>query len=762
MSAEMTTSFEQVQQLTATHGARLDPVALYTLTGGWSAGVLAAVQTGDPLDAVRAADRAFVTLPVELCAALLPLCTQQYWHPVRSLQFAPTLPDDWWTSLEASDLPLFPAPDGQRLAAPALLQAMEERLAISSPRLFQALQRQAATMAAEQGDTDRAIRAYRLASDLGAAAQLLEEQLLAQAAKGTHARITELLQDIHPDLLTARVRTIGLAARYFAASDSRERMSAERELWEQYRAGDRNRLLLYYLSHFEQREGRFVRQLTLTHEGLTGTPVPTGRDRLCLLHSQQIACSRLGQYAEQLASCQALLEAAEADGDRLFQAHAHNGLASVYEDTGDRERAGQAYGRALRLWEMLDSPTGRVETLNNHAQLLMGEQRPQEAQALLETGLGIPGLPARWDAWLSESLATVYHQYGEIQRVMPLLERALGLFQSEQMTEDAFSCALMLAEHRAMTGNTAGARVALSAAVLPSETPEHLAPRRFTQGVVALLSARNRHDAAVHFQDALEGPLSTWNRVRARAYLTAIRLRAGRPASAEIRQLEDALRDHGGDAPLLTDRAVLTDLWTDLRSRLGWTARLAQVVEAGALAGHHDLQVALFGRFTLLGPQGELRITLAKSRELLAFLLLHGPSRRAQIIAALWDGNASPQTVEYFKVSVKKLREALRPVGLETPLAVVNGRYVLPAELRCWTNVDLHAVFPASVLDVRAGRPEAGEFLESLDSEWIREARPAADALMLKQLVRNLNGQPPEAELLKRLARAGVAFSPHD
>ena len=676
-------------------------------------GVHAALLADDAHGAVQAADRALMALRPELRSALLPLCIRPHWHPVQSLSVAPELPDDWWTSLQHSGLPLFPAPGGQLSAPPVLLQAMENRLAATAPRRFRELQRQAATEAAGAGQTDRAIHAYRLAGDTEKATQLLEEQLLAQATRGTHGRITELLLDVHPDLLTARVRAIGLAARYFAATDRRERLAVERQLWEQYRAGDRNGLLLYYLGHIEQRGGRFLRQLTLTQEGLAGKPVPRGRDRLRLLHSQQIALSRLGRYPEQLVACRALLEAAEADGDRLFQAHAHNGLASVYEDTGDRERAGQAYRHALCLWE----------TLNNYAQLLMGDRRPQEAQGLLETGLDIPGLPTRWHAWLSGSLATIYHQYGELQKVGPMLERSLSLFLAEGMLDDAFTQALMLVEHRAMTGDVARARTALSSAALPAETPEHLAPRRFTQGLISFAATRTLRDAEMHFRAALDGPLPPWDRVRACAYLTAIRLRAGQAASSEIRQLEAALENHGGDAPLLTDRAVLVDLWTYLRSRPGWSERLRQVVEAGALTRQHDLQVTLFGRFTLAGPGGEIKIALAKSRKLLAFLLLHGPSSRAQIIAALWDGDASAQAVEYFKTSVKKLREALRPVGIEAPLEVVSGRYVLAGELRFWTGVDLHTVFPASVLDVRAGSPEVGEFLEGLESGWVQEAR---------------------------------------
>ena len=566
---------EQIRQLIEIHGSRLDSEALYASTAGWSMGVHAALLADDAHGAVQAADRALMALRPELRSALLPLCIRPHWHPVQSLSVAPELPDDWWTSLQHSGLPLFPAPGGQLSAPPVLLQAMENRLAATAPRRFRELQRQAATEAAGAGQTDRAIHAYRLAGDTEKATQLLEEQLLAQATRGTHGRITELLLDVHPDLLTARVRAIGLAARYFAATDRRERLAVERQLWEQYRAGDRNGLLLYYLGHIEQRGGRFLRQLTLTQEGLAGKPVPRGRDRLRLLHSQQIALSRLGRYPEQLVACRALLEAAEADGDRLFQAHAHNGLASVYEDTGDRERAGQAYRHALCLWE----------TLNNYAQLLMGDRRPQEAQGLLETGLDIPGLPTRWHAWLSGSLATIYHQYGELQKAGPMLERSLSLFLAEGMLDDAFTQALMLVEHRAMTGDVARARTALSSAALPAETPEHLAPRRFTQGLISFAATRTLRDAEMHFRAALDGPLPPWDRVRACAYLTAIRLRAGQAASSEIRQLEAALENHGGDAPLLTDRAVLVDLWTYLRSRPGWSERLRQVVGAAQAGG---------------------------------------------------------------------------------------------------------------------------------------------------------------------------------
>ncbi len=87
-----------------------------------------------------------------------------------------------------------------------------------------------------------------------------------------------------------------------------------------------------------------------------------------------------------------------------------------------------------------------------------------------------------------------------------------------------------------------------------------------------------------------------------------------------------------------------------------------------------DVEVVVNGRPLALGGR--------KSRELLAFLLLHGNETVSQtrIVEALW-GDDAPLTVEAsLRVSVSKLRKTLEPVGARDFLETRPAGYVLRVE----------------------------------------------------------------------------------
>ena len=109
-----------------------------------------------------------------------------------------------------------------------------------------------------------------------------------------------------------------------------------------------------------------------------------------------------------------------------------------------------------------------------------------------------------------------------------------------------------------------------------------------------------------------------------------------------------------------------------------------------------------------------VKLGLAKARELLVWLSLHTSGSRDELVTALWDGSDEERHVEYFRVTVRRLRAALRthlPDGLD-PLPYADGRYRLSESLTVEVDVQ-DPVTPAAL------RP----FLPGVDTEWVTTYR---------------------------------------
>ncbi|WP_221090104.1 hypothetical protein [Deinococcus aquaedulcis] len=148
-----------------------------------------------------------------------------------------------------------------------------------------------------------------------------------------------------------------------------------------------------------------------------------------------------------------------------------------------------------------------------------------------------------------------------------------------------------------------------------------------------------------------------------------------------------------------------------------------------------------------------VKLGLAKARELLVWLALHGSGSRDELVTALWDGSAEERHIEYFRVTVRRLRAALRehlPAGLD-PLPYADGRYRLDAALT--VALDLHAP---------AGPGALKPFLPGVDSEWAELYRQAhaqrAAAALLAQAA--ASAPPQAAETCRALLSADPLLCP--
>ncbi len=113
----------------------------------------------------------------------------------------------------------------------------------------------------------------------------------------------------------------------------------------------------------------------------------------------------------------------------------------------------------------------------------------------------------------------------------------------------------------------------------------------------------------------------------------------------------------------------------------------------------------------------------AKCAELLVWLALHGSASKDQICDALWNGSATRSNLEYFRVVVRRTRNALVEAGgLEfNPLTFEHKRYQLSPQLEVRLDAFelAHAHKSQDPNTLRAAlEAYRGDFMPYMTSEW--------------------------------------------
>ena len=144
------------------------------------------------------------------------------------------------------------------------------------------------------------------------------------------------------------------------------------------------------------------------------------------------------------------------------------------------------------------------------------------------------------------------------------------------------------------------------------------------------------------------------------------------------------------------------------------------------------------------------------------WLALHGPSSRAQIIDALWDGSNNPAHAEYFRLIVRRLRAALTQAGAAhlNPVPYAQGLYSLHEDLNVW--VDVQAALDRESPDGPGSETAlSGVFLPRHASEWVLAVRnQLIDAALsrLQQQAEVAEGHAPDQA--RQLYQRMLQFDP--
>lgn len=687
---------EEVCGLLEARSVALDAASVAQLEG-WPAGVaLAAAGTHRQVGTRDLIQDTLDLLPEGVRRHLAEASVLNIWSEPEAQLLGSALPAGWLAQVQRAGLPMVPL--GQQTYQPhrLLLELLERELAADPPsaRRFGLM---AAQRAEAAGETRRAVRLYAQAEAFADAARLASELVQGHRNRSEHRLTRQLLEQLPAEQLDA-----GLQARLaWAYIETGETDRGEGLLLALHRTGQLEPAGYASLAMVYGRRGDAPLQLHYAETGLArlrpGEVVPA------LFWPFAQAALRQGQPQAAEAAAARFLTWARGQGDQIRVAEALQLQAAVFRQTQQMQAAQTALHQARKVYDTLGWTVRAAAIRLDEAELAVRRGEPHEAQRTLDD---------------TERCFDEEHHVYQVKRL--LLKATLARWAGELTQADQ---ALSFAEEHARAGQLHPGNAGLPLAraeLLLAQGELDKARQLFGR----LEAGRNPHEAAHHqlLRSALFGePLAA--------------------QAKDIRAWPDAeLRLRGWWTLLSTQPLLGNDPSEPLRreaefSPLARLLRPPPVPTAPAPATSSPpppsslpvLQITSLGDFAarLLGEP--VAIPLAKSRELLVWLALHGSGSRDELVTALWDGSAEERHIEYLRVAIRRLRSALRtglPPALD-PLPYAQGRYRLSADLDVILDAQPGGLMPEPDALGEVFAAHRRTFLPGTETEWTQEVRHA-------------------------------------
>ncbi len=728
-----------------------DPDRLTRSLEGWCAGVALAVQSRGEVSAPEfliADCLARLTESVRL--ALPEASVAVTWDEASLQQLGVDLPAGWLREVLSVGLPLMPLEVNVYRPHDLLRSALDVKLQ-QRPARFKELLETAARLELEHGRKLGAVQLFQRAGNQDAALQLALEIVGPLGERGEFKLVRGVLEQFPEDQLPPNL-LVRWAQALLETGDAPRGDVLVRRL---YADGSRDPSLLYQLAILEYRHGRYDRLLECVAEGLASRPTPKSEASLRLLESAGLEA--LGHFPEGLRAGLEAVRIAEGLNDLPLLAATLTGLASSYAENNQRLECERTFLRAIELTERLVMDQRLLPNLNNLANHYSDWGRVSEAIELVNRGLDIAERePNFWQPILLGTRGLQFLRSGDFAAAIADFQRGLELCPKFDLAAPVFNYLLWQAEAWRLGNQLIEAQRCVDECRVKSMATESYFQSRLEamDGLIAF-SRSDLNKAKQHFAAVDVSQLDWWDQPRFKAHNAELARLQGLLTEADVNAFCLDLDGLGHDTPLYLDNKALQGLFQVCIER-GWQAeRFQQLLLSSnqpVLANKQplELMVNVFGRISVGYAGAFVQIPLAKSTELLVWLVLHGSGSRDQLITALWDGSRNAKNVHYFKVVVRQLRLALSQLPDVTfnPLLFEQDLYRLHSDLRVL--LDATAFQKPQLTDVLAIVPllelYQGEFMPGFDSEWILETRThfhdQAVTLNL-QLARHLEAEQP-------------------
>jgi LuxR family transcriptional regulator, maltose regulon positive regulatory protein len=689
-SQELAFSSEETSDYLTARGFAGDANRAHALLAGWPAGLaLLAASSSVHVSPANLVSDALNCLPGSLRKRIPEATVLDVWCEDSLRAIGAELPPGWLLEVQRAGLPIAPLGDGRFQPHQVLLEALERELR-GSPKRHKALHLRAGRTAEQQGLFLRAIQHFQAAS----ADDELRRALNACCNKLIERGRFHLLRDTLEALPVERLEPhiVFHLAHCHLENGSIARAEALLHQLEQQQ-GDRVGLC-YMRCLVAVRRGEYEAVLELcARADRLGNP----QENQAFDRFRAVAYASLGQHAAAASAIERAFHWAETRNNAHDLAVICTAAQFVYFAVADVERRQYYLKRGIELFRNLDKPFQMLELYNDLADLHRQQGRFSDALALIDQAMEIANYePNAMNALLLEVRADVQFFQGDLREAITSYGQALGVARSFGVKAIAVRIGLKLSEAYEQIEDRqqaetimaqARANVDASTSWLKSFISFRLAQR-------ALADHRDG-EAEQHLLETLTDTLEPGHRVRGQAYLIELARREGKLTAIGVEKLFEAIDAVGSDSALKPDLRLLRPLIAVCRNN-GWsTARWQRVLEhlepqvpeffsapttpeARIVLQIHslgDLQVKFNGRV--------IRFPFAKAGELLVWLALNAPATRDQVLDALWETADLKRNIEYFKLSVRRLRSCLNEQGgLElNPVPFQDGLYRLARDV---------------------------------------------------------------------------------
>ncbi|GGL17610.1 AAA family ATPase [Deinococcus radiotolerans] len=663
----------------------------------------------------------------------------------------------WLEDVTRAGLPVAVQQDGQARPHGLLRRQLKAELALRPERAARCWQRAAATYE-RQGQLLEALRAAQAGGAAGEALRLAERVTAQHWPRREFWLAREILEGfaVHtlPVLLQQRLAVAQLETGRAAQGAALLQALSE--------ATDLAACSWLALAEHAWRQGDMT--VLRTYLDAAARVASTAAEQVQLERFEVRALIRLGRFDVALPRVEALVQRAEALGEPYELGACLSLRGIVLFSLGRTADGVRALQQELAFYDIQHTPYSGIPARMNLA--LCFAFQGQFDDALREARRAAQDAHASFSrsaarTWITLILVHLMRReyaaaHDEVQRALGSLDlRTLAPQERTDLWVHALECA-------ARTGDAAlraQAERTLDACLL--EFPQARAPQwafvhravAFTQARLHLLRPPGQDEAtwrelAGALTEMLRQPIPygppAMHELHVRLFLAEAQRRAGLPWEENVKAMGPLVPLPLVTGLLRTTEPDLPGVFSHLRQEAWWPAHLpAPVAERAQGPTRPHLRVRSLGRVEVTLDGQAVQFPFAKCEELLMWLALHGPSSRAQIINALWDGSNNPAHAEYFRLIVRRLRTALTQAGAAhlNPVPYTHGLYSLHEDLDVW--VDVRAALEGTGSEEQ-GRDAAlaGVFLPRHASEWVQAVR----ARLVDAALSSLHQQAEEVE----------------
>lgn len=702
----------------------------FALLDGWPAGLaLVAANSSPHITPANLVLDALDALPSPLRRRIAEAAVLEVWSEAAAFEVGCDLPSGWVLKVQQVGLPIAPLGADRFRPHQLLIDTLERELRLSVKRHAR-LHALAGRLCERQGQFVRATQHYCLAGDRQTLMRAVHDCSLTLIETGRFHLLLDILRAIPQDDLDSGALVL-LARCHLEVGQSGRAESLLHQLVE---LGFDSLELTYTRCLLAARRGQYQLVLELCHQIKTLESVPA---RISFDALRAVALVSLGSADLGRAAIERALAWSDTRNNPYLSAAVAAAAQFVYLALGDTPQRERYLQRGIDLFRSLGEPTQILELYNDLADRYRQQGRFAEAESLVGRALAlVQQEPNAMQALLQEVRGDLWFFKGQLKPALETYEQALMAAESYGIALIASRIRLKLSEVCQRSGRKLEGRHFLTQAQtgLGQSPPWLQAFLDFRCGQIAF-DEHQFEQAEHYFTAAIRDSLEPSHRVRGRAYQAELARRRGTLEADRISALFRSADAIGSDSALLPDLDQLNGLIRHCQL-MGWSPErwqgLIRCAESGQLEqtriARPRLEIRTLGGLQILFNGCPIRLPFAKAGELLVWLALHAPTTRDRALEALWTGSDHRRNIEYFKLTVRRLRSCLSEQGQVAfnPLPYDVKQYRLASDIEIWLDLEVLSRLDSSatVEDLKlATATYAGSFLPHSGGEWVETLR---------------------------------------